>query len=70
VATIKEIATWVAIIRHIQACRDPSDDKFLELALNGSADAILTGDEDLLALHPFHGIAILTPAAWLQNNPG
>jgi uncharacterized protein len=62
-------AAWIPIIRRIRACRDPRDDKFLELAINGSADAILTGDEDLLALHPFHTIAILTPAAWLQSNP-
>ena len=69
VALIKEIATWVPIIRRIRACRDPRDDKFLELAINGSADVILTGDDDLLALHPFHRIAILTPAAWLQSDP-
>ena len=50
----------------IRACRDPRDDKFLEVAVHGRADAILTGDEDLLALHPFHGIAILTPAAYLE----
>jgi putative PIN family toxin of toxin-antitoxin system len=69
VAMIKETAVWVPIIRRIRACRDPRDDKFLELAINGSADAILTGDEDLLDLHPFQGIAILTPAAWLHTYP-
>ena len=46
-------------------CRDPSDNKFLALALNGKADLILTGDKDLLALHPWRGIPILTPAAYL-----
>ena len=50
----------------IRACRDPRDDKFLEVAVHGQADAILTGDVDLLALHPFHGIAILTPSAYLE----
>jgi putative PIN family toxin of toxin-antitoxin system len=52
----------------IHACRDPKDDKFLEVAVHGHADCILTGDEDLLALHPFQKVAILTPSAWLQND--
>jgi putative PIN family toxin of toxin-antitoxin system len=51
----------------IHACRDPRDDKFLEVAVHGRADLILTGDADLLALHPFRGIAILTPAEYLER---
>ncbi|MGD0736619.1 MAG: putative toxin-antitoxin system toxin component, PIN family [Terracidiphilus sp.] len=49
----------------IRACRDPKDDMFLELAVDGHADAIVTGDRDLQALHPFRGIAVLTPADYL-----
>ncbi|HEV2301274.1 MAG TPA: putative toxin-antitoxin system toxin component, PIN family [Stellaceae bacterium] len=56
----------VAIIDRITACRDPKDDKFLELAVNGHADLIISGDADLLALDPFREIPILTPAAFLQ----
>jgi putative PIN family toxin of toxin-antitoxin system len=51
----------------IRACRDPKDDKFLSLAVSGHADLILTGDADLLALHPFQGIAILSPADYLAR---
>lgn len=51
----------------IRACRDPRDDKFLEVAVHGQADMIVTGDTDLLALHPFRGIAILTPADYLEH---
>jgi putative PIN family toxin of toxin-antitoxin system len=51
----------------IRACRDPRDDKFLEVAVHGSADLILTGDTDLLALHPFRGIAILTLGEYLEQ---
>jgi uncharacterized protein len=47
----------------IMACRDPDDDKFLSVAVAGNADAIVTGDDDLLVLHPFRGIEILRPAA-------
>ncbi len=46
------------------ACRDPKDDKFLELAANGRADVIISGDADLLVLNPFRDIPILAPAAF------
>jgi putative PIN family toxin of toxin-antitoxin system len=54
----------------ISACRDPKDDKFLELAVAATAEVIVTGDADLLALHPFRGIAILTPAHFLRREVG
>ncbi len=44
------------IIHTIRACRDARDDKFLELAVNGEASLIITGDADLLELDPFQGI--------------
>ncbi len=47
-------------------CRDPFDRPFLELALAGRADALLTGDGDLLALAPEFPVPILTPAAARQ----
>ena len=47
--------------------RDRKDDKFLELAVNGNAALIITGDKDLLALDPFQGIAIITPASFLKR---
>jgi putative PIN family toxin of toxin-antitoxin system len=56
----------VSISNPILICRDPRDDKFLEAAVHGRADAIITGDRDLLALDPFHGIRILTPATFLD----
>lgn len=45
----------------ITACRDPKDDKFLEVAVTGRADVIVSGDEDLLVLNPFQSIPILPP---------
>lgn len=51
----------------IRVCRDPNDDKFLELAVAGWATCIVTGDEDLLALHPFRGIPVLTPTQFLES---
>lgn len=57
---------WIEVVAKITACRDPKDNKFLELALDGRASHIVTGDKDLLDLHPFRGVAILTPAAFLE----
>lgn len=50
----------------IQACRDPKDDIYLETAVSAQADCIVSGDPDLLALHPFRGIFILTPRDFLD----
>jgi putative PIN family toxin of toxin-antitoxin system len=60
-----EAALPVDITCEIRDCRDQKDNMLLELALSGSADLILTGDRDLLALHPWRGVAILAPAAFL-----
>jgi putative PIN family toxin of toxin-antitoxin system len=61
------IAERVPIVHVIRVCRDPKDDKFLELAVNGAAQLMITGDADLLALHPFRGIDILPPAGYLSR---
>ena len=58
---------WVSITGTLRACRDPNDDMFLETALLGQADAIITGDKDLLVLHPFKDIPILTAADFLEQ---
>ena len=63
---VLSVAIPIEIHAPIRACRDPRDDKFLEVAVHGRADAIVTGDRDLLELHPFRGIAILTPAEYLE----
>jgi putative PIN family toxin of toxin-antitoxin system len=55
----------VTINQHIRACRDPKDDKFLELAVCGDANYIITGDADLLDLHPFQNITIIKAASFL-----
>jgi len=49
----------------LRVCRDPDDDKLLEIAVVGRADYLVTGDQDLLILDPFQGIPILTPAEFL-----
>jgi putative PIN family toxin of toxin-antitoxin system len=60
-------AELVSITERIIACRDPTDDKFLELAVSGHADLIVSGDADLLSLNPFRDIPIVTPATFVQR---
>ena len=52
--------------KNIAICRDPDDNLFLSLALDGHADYIVSGDGDLLSLSPFRGIAIIKPAEFLN----
>jgi uncharacterized protein len=59
--------TLVEINATIHICRDPKDNMLLELAVSSKADVIITGDSDLLVLHPFRDIAILKPEAFLKK---
>ena len=65
--TLHQVIEIVTVTQVVKACRDPRDDKFLEAAVNGRADAIVTGDKDLLILHPFAGVKIVTPADYLAR---
>jgi uncharacterized protein len=56
----------ITINESVIACRDSKDDKFLELAVNGKADYLITGDKDLLVLHPFRNIQIISPSDFLK----
>jgi putative PIN family toxin of toxin-antitoxin system len=64
---LEPLVETISVRSSLEICRHPKDDKFLELALDGQADVIVTGDNDLLTLHPFRGIAILKPADYLAS---
>ena len=61
-----EGAHQVEIHTRISACRDPKDNIYLDVAVNGGATHLITGDNDLLVLNPFQGITILKAAAFLD----
>ncbi len=65
VALLKE-TELVEVTETVTECRDIKDNKFLELALSGKADYIVSGDQDLLVLSPFRGIPVLTPREFLN----
>jgi len=60
-------AILVEITETVRECRDPKDDKFLELAVCGRAACIVSGDNDLLSLHPFRRIPVVTPREFLDS---
>lgn len=66
-ATLVERALLVDPVEEVRACRDPKDDKILELALSGGAEYIISGDLDLLVLNPFRGVKIVTVEELLQQ---
>ena len=66
-AALVERAVLVEITENVQECRDPKDDKVLELALNGEAQYIISGDGDLLVLHPFRDVLVITADEFLQT---
>jgi len=65
-AALTREAEWVEATARITACRDPKDNKFLELAVSGRATHLVSGDADLLSLSPFQNITVLTPRAFLE----
>ena len=67
ITSYKEMVEWVPILEKVQECRDPGDDKFLELAVNGQAEYLITGDKDSLVLHPFRKTQIFTAKDFIST---
>jgi len=65
---LSETVQFIDVTEQINECRDPKDNKYLELAVSGSSECIVTGDDDLLVLNPWRGIEILTVQEFLAKN--
>ncbi|WP_347261160.1 putative toxin-antitoxin system toxin component, PIN family [Rudaea sp.] len=63
----RKFTTSCEVREIVKACRDPKDDKFLALAVSCGAGVLVSSDRDLLDLHPFRGVAIVTPADFLED---
>lgn len=64
-AILRGASIWFDPTVTVTDCRDAKDNKYLELALAASADAIISSDADLLVLHPWRDVRILRPADYL-----
>jgi uncharacterized protein len=62
---LRRAAVWFEPTVPVTDCRDPKDNKYLELALAAGAETIVSSDDDLLVLHPWRGVRILLPADYL-----
>ena len=62
---VSDLATVVAPRRRLRVVRDDPDNRILECAQAGKAQAIVTGDKGLLALESFEGIPLMTLASYL-----
>lgn len=62
------LVKFVQIIERVTECRDPKADTFLELAVNGNANFIISGNQDLQVMHPFRDTPILSPANFMALN--
>ena len=66
--TLVEASLLVQPSESIDECRDAKDNKYLELAISGHAESLITGDEDLLVLNPFRNIKIITVLEFLDTD--
>lgn len=66
ISALTRDSEWITVTESVAVCRDPKDDKFLSLALSGGATHIVSGDSDLLVLHPFRGISIMSPRDFVE----
>ena len=64
---INRVVTHVAVRSVVTDCRDPKDNLFLELALDGKAETIISGDKDLLVLNPWRGVCIQSPGDFYRE---
>ena len=67
VHAINRVVTHVAVRSVVTDCRDPKDNLFLELALDGKAETIISGDKDLLVLNPWRGVCIQSPGDFYRE---
>lgn len=59
-------AIYVKPTKKLHICRDPKDNMFLEAAVEGKADFLITGDKDLLILKKVKDTLIISPAEFLK----
>ena len=64
-ARVREGATRVSSATRVRACRDPDDDKFLQCALAGRADFLVTGNTKHFPKHSYEGVQIVRPLEFL-----
>lgn len=65
--TIDSVAEFIDVSSNVDICRDPKDDFLLNLAIDGKADYLLTGDKDLLVLGSIEETKITTISDFFES---
>lgn len=63
---LQSISLFLIVQEKVNRCEDPKDNMFLELAITGKADCIISGDDHLLRIENFEGIPLLTAKQFLE----
>lgn len=64
---LARVSEVINVHTRVTECSDPKDNKFLELAIDGNAQILVSGDSHLRDMHPYRGIAIVTPGEFLTQ---
>jgi putative PIN family toxin of toxin-antitoxin system len=64
---LAEVSEFVEPLSLGGICRDSADEKYLEAAVGGHAEALVSGDKDLLVLKEVRGVPILSPRAFMSR---
>lgn len=68
ITDLMELSFIIDVTHKVTDCKDPKDNKFLEIALSANALYLVTGDKkDLIAMNPYHGIEIITAKEFLER---
>jgi putative PIN family toxin of toxin-antitoxin system len=63
-----EMGTLVDPSRRLSVFRDKPDNRILECAVEGKAEAIVTGDKAMLAIGEYEGVRLITLADYLDES--
>lgn len=63
---IFELSVFYEVNQKVDICRDPKDNKFLDVAIASYADYLITGDDDLLVLERIGNTSIITPRKFID----
>ncbi|MDI3478252.1 MAG: uncharacterized protein PWQ59_1777 [Thermoanaerobacterium sp.] len=63
---VEELAEFIHVTNDVAVSRDRDDDKFINCAIDGNCDYIISGDKDLLEIKEYNEISIVTVKEFLQ----
>ena len=65
-SSLRKKSLFIKISEQVTICSDADDNKFLELAVSGIAEYLITGDNDLLEINNYQNVPIITPIHFLD----